>query len=446
VNLQIVSDVCVPVAKRLGLKPNTVKLASDKVEALDEKGENKLTEEEFLRSVLMLVYWAAPSVGGKLKPLSVSFTDFVQLMDAHIFSVDHENDMMAVVNAYEDSLANSFDISSLTLIGDKLTHFSAKLTHSKASGSVFIPTSRISDLPYFFSGSLQKTAPLPVDLAKNDGDAIAQSVAKLINGDTTSSVNKSVSTKTLMWHQSRPGHQLNTKSIDARLRQIIVPNESDGGYVSLSPLYAGGISRRINELNVERKLNGERIQIPFGGANSQNVSVHGQNLSNVWLFNTPSPDYDIKVAWAIALKGYWVRIDKAIAKDYSDWVQLNPIYGSDRDTLVAEEMERKQSPFHPMIHDVINDVETTMLRCEAAKESLEEKMVDLNIELTDLNPLERSLLSGSMTEAAIKDVTNRILKAMAKAEVFSNENTKSRHLRVIPEIIRKRLKVTLGGE
>lgn len=443
-NLQMIYDTCAPIAKRLGLKPNAAKIAINKVVAANEKTNEYETEDEILRASLVLIYWATPTVGGKLKPLSVTLDAFNLLLADQEFLDDSDDAVIELVNEYESSLADVFDVSALAAIGNKLTHFSAKLTHSKASGSVFIPASRISDLPYLFSASLQKTAALPVDLAKNDGDANAQSVAKLINGDA-SDVNPNVAAKTLAWHQARETGQLNTKILDARVRQIIIPDD-DEGYIALTPLYAGGISRRINELNADKRLNGERIKIPFGGANSQNVSVHGSYLSNVWLFSTPSSDFDIKVAWSVALKGFWVRLNKDIASEYNLWLKANPIYGSDRDSSVAEAIERKQSPFHPMIHDVINDVENAMLSCEAAKELLDEKMVELNRNVSDLNPLERSLLAGVMTESAIKDLTNRIIKAMSHAEVFSNENTKSRHLRVIPEIIKNRLNVTLGGE
>jgi hypothetical protein len=441
VDLQKISDHCTFVAKRLGLKNSAAKLAIEKV----VKSQLYDTEDEVLRAVLILLYWATPTIGGKLKPLSVKVTDFTALLEGHHFSVENEDAVIEMVNAFENSLVCNFDISSLGAIGEKITHFSAKLTHSKAGGSVFIPISRVSNLPYLFSGSLQKISPLPVDLAKNDGDANAQSVVKLINGDTIS-VDQNVVNKILEWHQSRFGGSNDAKVLDARVRQILVPNENEDHYVSITPLYAGGISRRIGELDKEIELNGDRIEIPFGGANSQNVSVHGRHLKNVWLFDTPSIDRDIKSAYTVALRGYWVRVDKDLAKAYSEWLQTNPTYGSDRDTLVATAIERKQSPFHRIVHEVIDRLENAMVSCEIAKELLDEKMIELGRDTPDPLPLERSILSGLMTRSAINDLTSRIVLAMTKAEIYSTESTKSRHLKVIPEIIKNRLNVTLGGE
>lgn len=426
-------------AKRLGLKPTVIKNAIDKVSKHIET-EN---EDDLLRATLIQLYWATPTIGGRLRPLSVKFDDFVNFLSDCIFSVDNEQVVIDTINSFEDTLVNDFDVSSLNLMGEKLTHFSAKLTHSKATGSVFVPGNRTSDLPYLFSGSLQKTAPLPVDLTKNDGDANAQSIVKLLNGDSAN-INFDVAKKMTDWYQSKKHQEKSTQTIDARIRQIMLPKE-DGSYCIVSPLYAGGISRRINELANEKKLNGDRIQIPFGGANPQNVSVHGQYLKYVWLFDTPTIDRNIRVAYIIAFRGYWVSIDKNIATAYSDWVQQNPNYGSDRNTLESREIERKQSPFYPMIHKIIDRLESTIQECEIAKDAITQKMEEIGKNHDEINPLEQSILSGLFTEAAVNDLTSRIIRAMNKSEIYATESTRARHLKVIPEIIKSRLQITLGG-
>lgn len=130
-------------------------------------------------------------------------------------------------------------------------HFSGKLIHSSAIDSHIMAPDLETAQPHISSRRLRACGiKLKLDYGKNDGDGKFQRLLKVINNDpsvaethlpdTIIEALKSGASDGL--HLARASRR---DSVDHRLRQILLP--TGGGYVSLSPIPAGGLIHEFAE-------------------------------------------------------------------------------------------------------------------------------------------------------------------------------------------------------
>lgn len=202
---------------------------------------------------------------------------------------------------------------SFNAVHEHATEFASKLVNSDAQAPVLVNRGR-TGLPHLSSRRLiQSGFDLPLDQIKNDNTGAFQRILKLLKDDDIVRNSKApqvaidaVKAGAVRALEARAKY-VDKHTVDHRLRQILLP-AGDDGYVAVSPLPATGIAVLLRSATdaltrpapedastdkqgaegapvedkgavVEKhKARFTRLQMPFGGSKSQNVSLHSANI------------------------------------------------------------------------------------------------------------------------------------------------------------------------
>lgn len=405
--------------KSLGSTQGRIGNQSPLFDQEDPAGEVAFSKREFLWCVVMDALWQSKLVGKVINPLlsqGKGKQEFRDLLQASGVTLDIILNEPVVVLKVVQEIADSKggDTGDLEDLSSVIVHFSAKLTHTSAKGGVFISRDRVSDLPYLFSGSIQRFDRVPVDRLASASDTRASSIAKALNKSEGTPYSENALSKMDAWDASRVTGDGATASIDPRLRQIIVPSDDD--YVVLVPMYAAGLSfvleKHSKKIIDEKPITsfGGRKYV-FGGGNSQNITVLGSCIKNAWYYRLPDTSIDIRKAKAILHKGIAIKVDKKLVKLYATWLKNNEKFGQDRDTLKARELEA--SSLHPVFIVPLEDISSAIESISVARAEMgvefEKKM---DVDLSDLPFLTSVIVSGSIDMSFIKELSSRVTAAI----------------------------------
>ena len=374
---------------------------------------------------------------------------FAQKMHSFDIDTNHLPSAIQYIDQFIAVLKSQITDESLNAsLNPFIIHFSQKLTNTKAFGGVFVPASRKSKLPYLFSGSLQETVKrnLLADITiKNNASTV---IDKFNKGDSENA-------HLLNWYNNKEKNEVNCNYVDTRLTQLLLP-KADGSYVSVTPLSAGGMLAMLNDASFkaaetkgekgEHLFSGTRLDLPVGGANPVNVSLHTSNIQKAWLHKTPEHNYQIRRAFSVLYQGFSINFDKEVLKSYAAWLNDPKEFMNDRDTLMSQNLELKTSPLYKLVSKIADDVNAAMDDFNGTREQIESKLTDG--EINPMGDIEQCIFNGVFDESSLTELVNIIINRLSMnsddVPIAYSEQTKSRHKSLIFQILKENINYTLG--
>jgi hypothetical protein len=254
--------------------------------------------------------------------------------DAKVDQVEDTADGASAVQEGNAKQWKHFEPAEYHQVVEKLIHFSSKTVNSNATASgIRLARAAALNLPYVSARTLMG-AGRKLSLDYLEGGATQAGKMKQINAVLANSEfaqgalqeeREAILAAVSKAEESSYGTGLSV--VDSRLRQILVPKQdSIGGYVSLTPITAGGVCdylfnsedgllRRHNAQAKEERTNEERerraiaqAQFGIGGANPQNVGSLVRSMTRPIFVKGPVSDSSIKRAYGLYYKGISVSV------------------------------------------------------------------------------------------------------------------------------------------
>ena len=124
------------------------------------------------------------------------------------------------------------------------------------------------------------------------------------------------------------GVQIGTDKVSLRARQLLLPRQ--GGYVSATPMTAGGVSQAVR---TKVRQHNERVKeaqdeslrrIPvavfgLGGSNPQNVGSLVRDMQRPLVFFAPTENRELKAILALHFQGVRIRLPRPLLRSFRDW-------------------------------------------------------------------------------------------------------------------------------
>lgn len=279
--------------------------------------------------------------------------------------------------------------SRQAMFNSKIVNTNAPLTWVRLDGSAAI------DLPYVSVRTLMSRGfAVPLDcVPRNQANkedrarmnaAYSQMSAK--DGDYDSPPEDEVhGAREILQDVSRTAAASNISIIDRRLRQVILPKPgAKGGYVSLIPLPASGLSQilfgpnglvsRHNALFKDCKGGNLRkirlASLAYGGSNPINASSFTRNIQNSILVPAPSASKGLRRAFALFYKG--VRIDfehdAVLARLLNDYCDFRAKAGLDNFDAKSSSNRREREKERGLLGEI---AATVLMRGLQARQDIE---------------------------------------------------------------------------
>lgn len=454
-----------PIRNAVGIKSNDlakVELGKNEIESIRKESDPDKQHDLAMRLILKRLYWNC-GVGAILKPLN-------SMGSEHIFDGELNKlgtgmkDPEIVLDVANSIYATLCQNASADEVSEELTgaliHFSAKITHSSASGGVMISNERKVDLPYIFSATLQNEfGPLDLDRYSAAKNVLPNKAIGIMNS-------RPVQPKDAIDHMivnavaSMPTGPV-VEFVCPFLKQIMVPKGEEGEYVTLSPMSASGIMRLIGEASLKQVMtkkgnaievpafSAQKIKMPVGGNKPNNVSAASkETLQNAYLFETPERNYSLRRVYSIVMRGYSVLIDKGLAGSIIEYNRHKE--ESSKDTISARNFEKSGTPIVGLVKDVCERLKNDIDLVDQAKAIIGEgRFLEKLKSMTESNPPSKivtAILDGKFDEDAIDSVINAIFSqlkgAFKDAMVAYPDPTASRHKEIIREVLVRNLPCT----
>lgn len=186
-------------------------------------------------------------------------------------------------------------------------------------------------LPYVSSRTLLGAGEVPaLDYPANKG-RVATAVKQLNQiqeGVATAPADEARRLLATLAHATARGVQIGTDKVSLRARQVLLPRQ--GGYVSATPMTAGGVSRkirtRVREHNdrVKETQDESLRRIPvavfgLGGSNPQNVGSLVRDMQRPLVFFAPTENRELKAVLALHFQGIRIRLPRPLLHSFRDW-------------------------------------------------------------------------------------------------------------------------------
>jgi hypothetical protein len=204
-----------------------------------------------------------------------------------------------------------------------LVHFSTKTVNSNArAGGVRLTAAEKLNLPYVSARTaLAAGRSLALDYTANSGKTatVVKQMRAVAKGEIDGAPTEEVSwIEELLEICAHTGASVGLEPVDPRLRQVLIPKtDAPGGYVSLTPLTAGGIceqligrgglveahetARKAETTNTRLSL--KRANLGIGGANPQNVGALVRSMQRPLLAPIPRARGGIRSAFSVYHRG-----------------------------------------------------------------------------------------------------------------------------------------------
>lgn len=129
-------------------------------------------------------------------------------------------------------------------------------------------------------------------------------------------------------HATARGVQIGTDRVSLRARQVLLPRQ--GGYVSATPMTAGGVSQKIrtrvrehnDRMNETKDESLQRIPVAvfgLGGSNLQNVGSLARDMQRPLVFFAPTENRDLRTVLALHFQGVRIRLPRPLLRSFRDW-------------------------------------------------------------------------------------------------------------------------------
>lgn len=221
----------------------------------------------------------------------------------------------------------------------RLVTFSHKTANSNAPpGGIRLSASQALKLPYVSARTLLGAGETPaLDYPANAGKT-ATAVKQLNQlGDDASPapLEEARQLRAMLTEATAQGCEIGTHKVSMRARQLLLPGP-DGGYRAVTPLSAGGVSRRIRETvraHNEHVRDAKRENAPdsehlrriplavfgLGGSNPQNVGSLVRDMQRPLVCFAPTEDRQVKAALALHFQGLAIRLPREPMHAFRAW-------------------------------------------------------------------------------------------------------------------------------
>ncbi|WP_418647981.1 type I-F CRISPR-associated protein Csy1 [Thauera butanivorans] len=221
----------------------------------------------------------------------------------------------------------------------RLVTFSHKTANSNAPpGGIRLSASQALKLPYVSARTLLGAGETPaLDYVANAGKTATavKQLNQLREGSATAPPDEARQLLAMLAEATAQGCEIATHKVSMRARQLLLPGP-DGAYRAVTPLSAGGVSRRIretvrthnervHELQREKAPGSEHLQrIPLailglGGSNPQNVGSLVRDMQRPLVCFAPAENRQIKVALALHFQGLGIRLPREPMNAFRAW-------------------------------------------------------------------------------------------------------------------------------
>jgi hypothetical protein len=243
----------------------------------------------------------------------------------------------------------------------ELVHFSFKTVNSNiAAGGVRLGQADIMRLPYLsVRALLGGKHPLGLDYQKNTGNIAT--VAKQIGMAKQNQAPADEGAEILAMLAAATGEaaSFGMESVSPRMRQLLLPRQpvpapgATSDYVAVSPVGCGGLNALVNTAvaahNEQVKsakgavplVRIKQANLPFGGANPQNVGSLVRAMQTPMFFSPPQENPEIRKALALHHKGAEPRLPVPLMQAWFDWFNLQKLnnQGQTQTNLKTREKE-----------------------------------------------------------------------------------------------------------
>lgn len=312
--------------------------------------------------------------------------------------------------------ANEVDLADAAKIAEGsvaefATQFSGKLIHPSAEDCAIVGDRYETSLAHISSRSMRKAGhEMFLDQSKNDNSGRYQRVCRIVADDPIAKESglsdevinamKAGAMKGLENANSRV-----IKKVDHRLRQLLIP--SGDGYISISPVAAGGlnavIGKRVSEWESSqtpqegkektvKRL--KRIDFRIGGAKQHNVTMHYGDpdfaFAHPLYFSAPQRSVDVRDVWSFVHRKWRPRMSRSDVKAVGD--QLAKLQ---KDSRFAD-----SSSISAISAQARGSLEKLARNCDKQAKGIAEKMaMTLFQDLGQEVPIDKSLIEAKRGEA-----------------------------------------------
>ncbi len=214
----------------------------------------------------------------------------------------------------------------------ELVTFSHKTVNSNApAGGIRLAPEQGLKLPYVSARTLLGAGEAPaLDYPANAGKTATavKQLNQLREGSVTAPADEAQRIQATLAEAIARGTRIGTDKVSLRARQLLLPKE--GGYVAVTPLTAGGVSRK---LRAQVRQHNERLKetpddtqrrIPaavfgLGGSNPQNVGSLVRDMQRPLVFFAPSENRQVKDILALHFQGVLISLPRPLLRDFRDW-------------------------------------------------------------------------------------------------------------------------------
>lgn len=216
----------------------------------------------------------------------------------------------------------------------ELVTFSHKTVNSNAPpGGIRLSADQGLKLPYVSARTLIAAGErLPLDYIANAGKTatVVKQLGQLQEGISTAPAADASQILSVLAETTATGAQFGTARVSMRARQLLLPRSN--GYVAVTPLSAGGVSRKIrtevrehNERARETDgQDGKLRRIPLavfglGGSNPQNVGSLVRDMQRPLVSFAPTENRQLKAILALHFRGIRIWLPRDLMIDFRAW-------------------------------------------------------------------------------------------------------------------------------
>lgn len=214
----------------------------------------------------------------------------------------------------------------------ELVTFSHKTINSNAPpGGVRLGPEQGLRLPYVAARTLLGAGEAPaLDYPANAGKTATavKQLNQLREGVATAPADEAKRILATLAYATARGVQIGTDRVSLRARQLLLPRQD--GYVSVTPMTAGGVNRvvrtKVRQHNdrVKETQDESLRRIPvavfgLGGSNPQNVGSLVRDMQRPLVFFAPTENRELKSLLALHFQGVRIRLPRPLLRSFRDW-------------------------------------------------------------------------------------------------------------------------------
>lgn len=331
----------------------------------------------------------------------------------------------------------------------ELVHFRSKTVNSNAAlVGVRLASDDALDAPYVSARTLMaRGVSLALDYSKNiNMKGICRQINAVVRNTPFAegaSPEERAAIEKALTETCSLSFSVGVEYVDHRLRQILIPKEgSEGGYVSMTPITAGGVCELLFEKDnglvsihnaaceEERKRaekpeedeEGEsdpcmkirklrQAQLDLGGSNPQNVGGLAQAMRRPLFVDAPRSTDDLRTAFSFYYKGISLDFSdsgplRQALRAYADFRKWNELDSKEPSTLY------RQSDFTTREEEkgLLKDIAVTVLQCADAARELLRDYADMLPQEQNPETGDRALVSPKLKPLAMRALLDPSLR------------------------------------